>query len=431
MLKNMFDPEIGFTSDVVRDPDRFVGRTDDIRDCITALNTSLGLIAVYGKRGVGKSSLLRQVQQMATGDYSLAKRAGLSHLIPKNPRKYLTIFYTCDSSINDSESLLRRLCNDQDDEDGLLRLVPNDGKEITEFSRSKAVNAGTDLKVVQWGVSGVETSKYARVVPNDTVQTFRNFINAVEVHQVRRMKYNGILILLDEFDVIKNRANLGSLVKSLSSDSVKFAVCGIGKDINELVEDHASVERLLESGSIFVRPMHSEESKEIVHTAERLFRNKVTFDEPVAEGIAEISQGYPYLTQLIGKTCITVANETSKSHVTSEIFAEVRERIRSGRAFPTLERSYKQAIGDSDGRQTLLHLLAEQKEELSDFRGMQGQVYLKKVRVEAQDFEVDHIDQLVPRLVDQKYGPVLTKVDNGVYEFVNPVFRVYVTLRHL
>ncbi len=431
MLKNMFDPEIGFTSDVVRDPDRFVGRTDDIRDCITALNTSLGLIAVYGKRGVGKSSLLRQVQQMATGDYSLAKRAGLSHLIPKNPRKYLTIFYTCDSSINDSESLLRRLCNDQDDEDGLLRLVPNDGKEITEFSRSKAVNAGTDLKVVQWGVSGVETSKYARVVPNDTVQTFRNFINAVEVHQVRRMKYNGILILLDEFDVIKNRANLGSLVKSLSSNAVKFAVCGIGKDINELVEDHASVERLLESGSVFVRPMHSEESKEIVHTAERLFRNKVTFDEPVAEGIAEISQGYPYLTQLIGKTCITVANETNKSHITSEIFAEVRERIRSGRAFPTLERSYKQAIGDSDGRQTLLHLLAEQKEELSDFRGMQGQVYLKKVRVEAQDFEVDHIDQLVPRLVDQKYGPVLTKVDNGVYEFVNPVFRVYVTLRHL
>lgn len=73
----MIDPEIGFTSDVIRDPSRFVGRTGLIRNCITALNSRLGLIAVYGKRGVGKSSLLRQIQQMALGDYQLAKGAGV------------------------------------------------------------------------------------------------------------------------------------------------------------------------------------------------------------------------------------------------------------------------------------------------------------------------------------------------------------------
>lgn len=27
------DPEIGFTADVIRDPSRFVGRVDLIRDC--------------------------------------------------------------------------------------------------------------------------------------------------------------------------------------------------------------------------------------------------------------------------------------------------------------------------------------------------------------------------------------------------------------
>ena len=58
----MLDPEIGFTSDVIRDPHRFVGRTELIRDCLDALNSPLGLIAIYGKRGVGKSSLLRQIQ---------------------------------------------------------------------------------------------------------------------------------------------------------------------------------------------------------------------------------------------------------------------------------------------------------------------------------------------------------------------------------
>ena len=94
----MIDPEKGFTSDVITDPNRFVGRTDLIRSCMQALNSPNSMIAIYGKRGVGKSSLLRQVQQMALGDYTLATNAGLHHEIPERSRKYLTVFYTCDST---------------------------------------------------------------------------------------------------------------------------------------------------------------------------------------------------------------------------------------------------------------------------------------------------------------------------------------------
>jgi len=156
---SMIDPEIGFTSDVIRDPSRFVGRTDLIRDCIKSLNTPSGLIAVYGKRGVGKSSLLRQIQQMSLGDYTLAKNAGLSHEIPARPRKYLTVYYVCDALIENGGDLLSRMCNDQQAEDGLLRLVPQDGKEVVEFTRSKEVFGGADLKVVNWGAKGIESSK--------------------------------------------------------------------------------------------------------------------------------------------------------------------------------------------------------------------------------------------------------------------------------
>src|SRR2546422_7690878 len=113
----MIDPDVGFTSDVIRDPVRFIGRTQEIRDCTKALNSSLSLTAVYGKRGVGKSSLLRQVQQLATGSYSLLKNAGLTAEIPRHPRRYLTVYYTCDSMIKNGEDLLLRLCNDQDADD--------------------------------------------------------------------------------------------------------------------------------------------------------------------------------------------------------------------------------------------------------------------------------------------------------------------------
>jgi Cdc6-like AAA superfamily ATPase len=205
----MIDPEIGFTSDVIKDPKRFVGRTNLIENCIKGINSSHGLIAVYGKRGVGKSSLLRQIQQMALGDYLLAKNSGLGQVIPEHSRKYLTVYYQCDSMISDVSDLLTRLCNDQNDEDGMLRLVPDDGKEIVEFTRAKEVHAGADLKVVNWGAKGLESTKYAKVVPGNIVQTFRNFTNSIVTHQVKnRMKRDGLLILLDEFDVIQDKSRI-------------------------------------------------------------------------------------------------------------------------------------------------------------------------------------------------------------------------------
>lgn len=94
---SMVDPEIGFTSGVIRDPNRFVGRTDLLRDCIKALNAPLGFITLYGKRGVGKSSLLRQIRQKALADYTLAQKAGLTKEIPQIPRSYLSVYYSCEA----------------------------------------------------------------------------------------------------------------------------------------------------------------------------------------------------------------------------------------------------------------------------------------------------------------------------------------------
>lgn len=430
----LVDPEVGFTADVIRDPSRFVGRTDLIRDCISALNAASGMIAVFGKRGVGKSSLLRQIQQMALGEYALAKRAGLARLIPARPRTFLTVYYTCDSLIKDGKDLLSRLCNDQNAEDSLLRLVPNDGKEIVEFTRSKEVSAGADLKVVNWGAKGVESSKYAKIVPHDIVQTFRNFVDAIIVHQVqRRMKRDGLLIILDEFDVVENKEGLGSLIKSLTSPEVKFAVCGVGRDLSDLIQDHASVERLIEQGVLPVKPMPMDEAEAIIFRADELFRGAIKFAPGLATRIAELAQGYPYFVQLIGKQCVNEANNRAVNVIDGGVLDQVLEDLRSGKAFPTLESAYQRAIGDSPGRQLLLHLLAEQPTEQSLFTDEIGRVVLKRARQVAEELDVQFIDQLMPRLVEKKYGPVLERVPErqGTYEFVNPVLRQYIKLRRI
>lgn len=428
------DPEIGFTADVIRDPTRFVGRTELIRDCISALNAATGLIAVFGKRGVGKSSLLRQIQQMALGDDTLIKRAGLGYLQPTRPRTYVTVYYTCDSLIKNGRDLLSRLCNDQNAEDGLLRLVPNDGKEIVEFTRSKEVAAGADLKVVNWGTKGIESSKYAKVVPDDIVQTFRNFVDSIVVHQVKgRMKRDGLLIILDEFDVVQNKEGIGSLIKSLTSSELKFAVCGVGRDLTDLIQDHASVERLIEQGALAVKPMPLAESEAIIQRAAELFRGTISFAVGIGARIAELGQGYPYLVQLIGKQCVSEANLRGTATIDTAVLDKVLGDIGTGKAFPSLESAYQRAIGDSEGRQLLLHLLAEQPTEQSQFTDEIGRVVLKNSRQIAEELDIQFIDQLIPRLVDVRFGPILERVPErqGVYEFVNPVLRQYIRLRKL
>ncbi len=428
----MIDPELGFTSDVIRDPSRFVGRSDLIRDCLKSLNAPTGLIAIYGKRGVGKSSLLRQLQQIALGDYTLPKRAGLKGEIPTRPRRFLTVYYSCDSLISGGAGLLSRLCNDQNDEDGFLRLLPDDGKELVEFTRAGEDSAGVDLKIIHFQTKVGNTEKYARTVPGDIVQTFRNYVDAIVKQQVKnRMGRDGLLILLDEFDVIKDKSGIGSLIKSLTSPELKFAICGIGQDLTDLVSDHASVERLLEEGAIHVLPMDTLESEQIFHTAESLFKGAVTFDQETVEEMAGLAQGYPYFAQLLGKECVSQANRAGVTHIGRAILDQVLLDIRSGRAFPTLESSYQRAIGNSPDREVILHLLAGQPEENAMFNSETGRVILRETRKDAEDLEIQYIDQLVPRLVDENYGPVLKRTPErqGLYEFMNPVLRLYIRLR--
>lgn len=371
---------------------------------------------------------------MALGEYTLAKQAGLGHLLPAKTRTYLTVYYSCDSLISNGKDLLSRLCNDQSAEDSLLRLVPNDGKEVVEFTRSKEVSAGADLKVVNWGAKGVESSKYAKVVPNDIVQTFRNFVDAVVVHQVKkRMKRDALLIILDEFDVIENKDGIGSLIKSLTTPEVKFAICGIGRDLSDLIHDHASVERLIEQGVLPVKPMPLPESEAIIRRAEELFKGAIHFESGIGSKIAELGQGYPYFVQLIGKQCVNEANNRNTTVVNNDVLDKVLEDLKSGKAFPTLESAYQRAIGNSKDRQLLLHLLAEQQTEQSLFSDEIGRIVLKASRQVAEELDVQFIDQLIPRLIEKKYGPILQRVPErpGTYEFVNPVLRQYIRLRKL
>lgn len=311
-------------------------------------------------------------------------------------------------------------------------MVPDKGKELVEFSRTGEVAGGLDLKLVHWGARGSDVNRYASAIPADPIQTFKNLVsNAIDSNNKVWGGRDAILILLDEFDVMGNNKRIGSIFKSLSSARVKFGVCGIGQDISALVRDHQSITRLIERSALHVRPMTADETRDVFATAERLFRGIIRFDENVVEQIVTYSEGYPYFAQLLGKACVDKGNLRGTNHIGNEIFSEVLEEIRTGEAFPHLEEQFQRAVGESDDRALLLTLLAEQEGYQTQYNQDIGRIVLKQSRSTAQDLGIEYIDQLVPRLIDERFGPVLVRTvdQRGAYEFTDPVFRAYVKLR--
>jgi hypothetical protein len=174
------------------------------------------------------------------------------------------------------------------------------------------------------------------------------------------------------------------------------------------------------------------ETRQIFATAEELFKKKVQFDKSVVERIVELSEGFPYFAQLIGKASVQYGNEIGTNDIDGKIFDEVLEKIRTGQSFPNLEQQYQLAVGRSAERAMLLVLLAEQSSEATLYNDELGRIVLQRTRATAQGLGIEYIDQLMPRLVEERYGPALVKgEERGIYEFADPVFRAYVKLRRL
>src|SRR5690606_33953109 len=142
---------------------------------------------------------------------------------------------------------------------------------------------------------------------------------------------------------------------------------------------------------------------------------------------SNLSAGYPYFAQLMGEECIQIANKSGTNRVGREVIEKVRVETNSGKSVPDLEQEYRRAVGKSEDRKMLLTLLAEQDSDGASYDEGISNVILKNSRTTGQELGIKYIDQLLPRLIEDRYGPVLVRTDDqGVYEFADPVFRAYV-----
>ena len=258
----------------------FKGRAQQVARCLRALLTPGEHIVVFGKRGVGKSSLARVTSQL------LLKELRSAYYV-----------HICDSS-DDFNTIWAPIM-------GRLGFGGIEVEETTE----RVEGGGAQLRI-PFAEAGVDTQTRRSVRVVSGMPTSLRPSTVAEFLEDR-----DVLVLIDELDRLTSdtdRTKLAETIKQLSDRGArtKVMLVGIAETAAQLVAAHPSVQRCLRE--IELRPMSGDEIREII--VENARKCELEFDEEVVEGVVDMAAGYPYFAHLLGLKAAeeAVAGETDR-----------------------------------------------------------------------------------------------------------------------
>ncbi|HVW98254.1 MAG TPA: hypothetical protein VHA56_19970 [Mucilaginibacter sp.] len=410
-IRTAFHPAIETT-----DPRFFAGRVETIKKSILALGEPGSFIAVHGLRGIGKSSIAKQIQLIAEGDDTLINIHQFGKYVPKRSFNYLTVYHSCDTSTLNVSILFQRLLQGYGSTP-LYSFTKQGNKHLISETRDKSAGIKFGLP---FGLSAEGNSKnsetFQRDNPNDPIQMFVDVLTHIRKDNLSK---SGLLIIIDEFDTLKDKTGFANLVKNYGDDFVKFMVVGIASDINELVQDHESISRQLRP--IKVGKMDDLELWEIITKAERYINKNIEFTDDSAELMVKHADGFPYFMHLLGSEAFLLAFENGDRIIHQGTMQEIYNKISSGNLSTIYEENYHNAVKNSPDREILLKLFSEDKDEEINITG------IYKL---AKEFGIRDPSALMKGLTSPE-RPILIKIRDKHYRFSDPVFKVYSRIRTL
>lgn len=235
----------------IRQSDLFAGRKNEIRRAVDTVNQRGQHGAIFGDRGVGKTSLANIISSKLTGSAPIVG----AHI-------------TCDST-DGFTSLWKKALSDID----LLQKRRQAGFQLSMFEETKAAA----------DVIGDKVS------PDDLRRLF-TFMGDDKI----------LIVVLDEFDRLNasTRRAVADTIKTFSDHAVPVTIIlvGVAESITDLIAEHESISRALVQ--IHMPRMEPFELVDILNTGTR--RVHMQIDDGAATFIARLSQGLPYYTHLLG-----------------------------------------------------------------------------------------------------------------------------------
>lgn len=366
----------------ISDPKRFAGRRIEL-EAGAELLAGKDHIFIYGPRGIGKSSLAKQLEIIAKGNSELLEE--IDSPLKDMKFSFATCFLTRDASVTNINQLLYRLMIDHEGFEKYSEIFHKFGA-VSSYTMGQQLDAKLVADFWKRAVAIAETAE------------------------------DGLLIFIDEFELIQHHDGFSSLLKA-APKGVIFAITGIATTERELVRDHKSIDRQLDTGKLPVKTMEPAELLRVVATAEELIKNEILYHEEAKTELIRLVAGQPYLLHLIGRESLLQAFRAKRKTVSSQDLHDALTEIAAKKTDSALENQYLKSIGNSAQREIVLRAFA---------RTCRPNTHTSLAYPIAEGQGVTNVSYYVTDLQKANFGEPLKKVNEKVYSFRDPLFQAYV-----
>ena len=305
-VRDAFSPSLPITN-----PKLLAGRTEALQTLIRAIEDLKLHVVIYGERGIGKTSLLQILKQLA------------------EQAKYQVVYHSCGEDARFPD-MFRAIA-------GEIPLLYYQGFDVAGAGDLR--NSGSLASLLPAGDFNV----------SQLSDTFAQLANT------------RVLIMLDEFDRSPPglfRRNIAQLVKNLSDRSVKvqLVIAGVAGNLADLVEHIPSIRRNILG--FRVPELKPTEVQQMVAIGEEI--SGLIFDPKASEDIIAMANGSPYLASLLSQYASFGALDRAATIVAPvdvrKAVAQVADELRARLTEQTGEGT-DHAI--ADGWSATLHALAD------------------------------------------------------------------------
>ena len=410
-IHNTFSP-----GQEIQEPHKFAGRRRNIEQAIKALCRPGTSMLVYGERGVGKSSFVEMVKLIAQDQVELIYRHKLQSLRPSAGFQYKVISMQCDADVDNTEKVLQRLITSPEGISGLV------GPRLATIETTAKNHFALNLlkQVISIGASYEETLTKKEFAEMSVYEMFTNLI--IFITQSILEPDEGLLIVIDEFDRVKDNSKMASMIKTLSKSKVKFLISGIAESYFELIGQHASIERQLFQGKIKINPMTEDEIENVFALAEKTAEGLIHFEKQFKEEVKSRSYGFPYYVQLFGQ--LALDNFVKIHGLLSKIQITKTHLIQGLKDFaeyePKLEQIYSSVISEDPARELLLKGLAIQ---------VPSRISQSNVFEYCQKRGLGNPKPVLAVLLSARNPQVLFRVSSDLVSFCDPLFKIFACTR--
>lgn len=365
----------------------FAGRLKQITQLLDAISQRGRHAIIYGERGVGKTSLANVLRPWLEG-------AGQNVIA--------------------------------------LRVNADGSDTFTTLWRKMFAEIQTSRQRRTPGFLGTETTEPVSVLSelpeNATPDDVRRIL--------MEFGWNAVLIMIvDEFDRLHgddmNRL-FADTIKTLSDHSVRATIVlvGVGRDVDELIKEHRSIDRALVQ--IHLPRMLTPELYEIIDKG--MTRLGMTINSDAREHIALLSQGLPYYTHMLALYAgqEAIAHDSTKIDM-SHVEAAIKQAIDA--AHQSIRSDYHKAVSSPQKgnlyRQVLLACAQANTDEMGCFTAADVREPVRRITGNHR-LDIPNFAQHLTAFCEGERGLILEKLGRKhrfQFRFRNPLMQPFVMLR--